>query len=48
MITQTMDDVPFDLRHLRCVVYEFKPGKIDRFQETLERTIKTILATVPV
>jgi hypothetical protein len=47
MITQCIDDVPFDLRHLRCVAYEYKPGRIDKFQESLERTIKTVLATVP-
>ena len=25
LLTQTMDDVPFDLKHLRCIVYEYTP-----------------------
>lgn len=45
MITQSMDYVPFDLRHLRCVVYDFKPGRIQKFEVILEKTIKTILST---
>jgi hypothetical protein len=45
MITQSMDYVPFDLRHLRCIVYNFKPGFIERFQESLEKTIMTVLSS---
>ncbi|MFH0814367.1 MAG: sigma 54-interacting transcriptional regulator [Pseudomonadota bacterium] len=47
MITQSMDYVPFDLRHLRCIVYDFKPGRIERFQESLEKTIRTVLSSSP-
>ena len=45
MITQSMDYVPFDLKHLRCIVYEFKPGAIDRFKESLEKTIRRVLSS---
>ncbi|GEM_PF-3041626 len=44
MITQSMDDVPFDLKHLRCIVYEYKPGKIDKFEDALFRTIQKVLS----
>ena len=44
MITQSMDYVPFDLKHLRCIVYEYKPGKIEKFERALERTVKTVLS----
>ena len=47
MITQSMDYVPFDLRHLRCIVYEFKPGKIGNFERALERTVQTVLSSLP-
>lgn len=48
MITQSMEYVPFDLRHLRCLVYEYKPGKIAAFELALEKTIKTVLLGTPV
>lgn len=44
MISQSMNYVPFDLRHLRCIVYDFKPGRIEKFEETLEKTIRTVMA----
>ncbi|MDT7807994.1 MAG: two-component system, NtrC family, nitrogen regulation response regulator NtrX [Acidobacteriota bacterium] len=47
MITQSMDYVPFDLKHLRCIVYEFKPGKIEKFESTLEKTIQNVLSSIP-
>jgi hypothetical protein len=45
MITQSMDFVPFDLKHLRCIVYDYKPAKISRFEEALRKTISTVLET---
>jgi hypothetical protein len=45
MITQSMDFVPFDLKHLRCLVYDYKPARISRFEEALRKTISTVLET---
>lgn len=45
MITQSMDFVPFDLKHLRCIVYDYKPGSIGRFEDSLEKTIRRVLAS---
>lgn len=45
MITQSMDHVPFDLKHLRCIVYEYKPGKINKFENSLEKTINRVLSS---
>jgi len=39
IITQNIDDVPFDLKHYRCIVYEYTP----RGCESLE---KRVIATV--
>jgi hypothetical protein len=47
IITQSMEYVPFDLRHLRCIVYSFKPGRIEKFEETLEKTIRTVMSSSP-
>ena len=44
LITQTMDDVPFDLRYLRCIVYEYTPRGISVLEENLKNTISTILS----
>lgn len=43
IITQSMDFIPFDLRHLRCIIYEFKPNMIKKFEEKLIKTISTVL-----
>jgi hypothetical protein len=48
MITQSMDFVPFDLKHLRCIVYEYKPGQIQTFEANLEKTIKAVLSSTQV
>ena len=44
LITQSMDDVPFDLRHLRCIVYEYTPRGIKNLEENLKSTALNILA----
>jgi nucleoside 2-deoxyribosyltransferase len=38
LMTQTMDDVPFDLKHRRCVVYEFTPRGCERLEKAIVRT----------
>jgi nucleoside 2-deoxyribosyltransferase len=47
MITQSMDYVPFDLKHLRCIVYDYKPGTISRFEQVLEKTVRRVLESTP-
>ena len=44
LITQSMDDVPFDLRHLRCIVYEYTPRGIRNLESNLKSTVLNILA----
>ena len=43
LITQSMDDVPFDLRYLRCIVYDFTPRGMTTLEGNLKNTISTIL-----
>ena len=44
LITQSMDDVPFDLKHLRCIVYEYTPRGIKNLEDNLKSTALNILA----
>lgn len=43
LITQDMNDVPFDLKHFRCLVYEYNPRGMDKFENSLHDTIINIL-----
>ena len=45
MLSQSIDFVPFDLRHLRCIVYTYTPPGVKKLEQALERTIKTVLST---
>lgn len=40
LIAQTIDDIPFDLRHLRTIVYEFNPRGMQQFEEALRSTLQ--------
>lgn len=44
MLAQSIDSVPFDLRHLRCIVYSYTPRGARMLEENLERTIRTVLS----
>lgn len=43
LITQNNDDIPFDLRHLRYIQYEFTPRGMKLFEQSLAETLKTEL-----
>lgn len=43
MITQRLDDVPFDLRHLRVIEYDYTPRGMKLFEEQLKNAIKSLL-----
>jgi hypothetical protein len=45
MLSQSIDFVPFDLRHLRCIVYTYTPPGAKKLEQALERTIKTVVST---
>jgi hypothetical protein len=42
LITQSMEDIPFDLRHLRVIEYRYDPRGMKQFEETLKKTILTL------
>jgi hypothetical protein len=43
LITQSNDDVPFDIRHLRYIQYEYTPRGMRIFEKRLADTLKTEL-----
>jgi len=45
LVTQSMDDVPFDLQALRCIVYEFTPRGMNALESKLGATIRQLLDT---
>lgn len=43
LVTQNLDDVPFDLRHLRVLQYAYNPRGMVDFEKALEQTIREII-----
>jgi hypothetical protein len=41
LITQNNEDVPFDLRHIRYITYEYTPHGMKKFEVDLAHTIRT-------
>ena len=41
LISQSVDDVPFDLRHLRVIAYKYPRG-MKEFEAALEKTVKSL------
>jgi hypothetical protein len=44
LITQSTDDVPFDVRHIRFIQYTFTPRGMADFERTLSETVRSILS----
>lgn len=42
IISQTIEDVPFDLRHLRCFVYQDSVAGFRRLETQLQKALMTI------
>jgi hypothetical protein len=43
LISQKLDDIPFDLQHRRIIVYQYTPPGMKEFQKELTATIKSTL-----
>jgi hypothetical protein len=44
LITQDIDDVPFDLRHLRIIEYQYTPKGVTSFEKRLTETLHFLLS----
>jgi hypothetical protein len=43
LLTQNINDVPFDLKHWRCIVYAYNPRSVKEMENKLKATIKEIM-----
>jgi hypothetical protein len=43
LISQTLEDVPFDLRHLRVIIYDYTPRGMQTFEKTFRTTLQSFL-----
>jgi hypothetical protein len=43
LISQSKDDIPFDIKHIRYLIYEFTPRGMSEFEKKLELTIESEL-----
>lgn len=43
LISQSIDDIPVDIRHLRVIIYQYTPPGMATFETALTETIKTEL-----
>ncbi len=43
LITQSLDDIPFDIRHLRHIQYEYTPPSMTAFERNLEKALVRLL-----
>ena len=43
LLAQSIDDVPFDLRHRRVLLYDYSPRGCKRLEETLSKNMKAVL-----
>jgi hypothetical protein len=47
LIAQQMDDIPFDVRHIRNIIYEYTPRGVRQFEKTLEETLRVLFDQSP-
>ena len=43
LISQSLKDIPFDLQHLRYIIYDFTPRGMSNFEQSLEMALASIL-----
>ena len=46
LITQNLEDVPFDLKHYRCLVYEDSIFGAEKLKESLKNTLREQLTLI--
>jgi hypothetical protein len=42
LIAQKIDDIPFDVRHVRSIIYEYTPRGVKEFEKKLEDTLHAL------
>ncbi|PSB23641.1 hypothetical protein [Stenomitos frigidus] len=44
LLAQSIDDIPFDIRHRRSIIYAYTPRGMSNFEETLKKTLESELS----
>ena len=47
LLAQSMDDVPFDLRHRRVLLYEYSPRGCRRLEKEVAEHLQAMVAKLP-
>jgi hypothetical protein len=47
LIAQQIDDIPFDVRHIRSIIYEYTPRGVREFEKKLEDTLYAAFEQTP-
>jgi hypothetical protein len=47
LIAQQIDDIPFDVRHIRSIIYEYTPRGVREFEKKLEDTLRIAFERSP-
>jgi hypothetical protein len=45
LISQSLEDVPFDLRHIRCIIYSNTHRGVEKLRTTLDKFINNVIKT---
>jgi nucleoside 2-deoxyribosyltransferase len=46
LLAQSIEDVPFDLRHRRVLLYEYTPKGCKRLEDMLEHNMNAVVSTL--
>jgi hypothetical protein len=46
ILTQSIDDVPFDLKHYRCIVYSYTPKGVKELESRLSGTLQFVYNSI--
>ena len=45
LLSQTTDDIPFDLRHLRTIIYDYTPRGMETMEANLRKALETEISS---
>ncbi len=46
LISQSTEDIPFDVKHRRCILYRFVPKGMKKFEDKLKKTLENVIEEI--
>lgn len=46
LIAQNIDDIPFDLRHIRAIIYSYTPPGMAKFESDIKKTVEAQISSL--